>query len=94
MARCDELARHSEEPDRLTRRYGTPALRAAQELVAGWLRAAGMTTRRDAVGNVIARYEGKAPGAPAFLLGSHLDTVRDAGKYDGPLGILVALAAV
>ncbi len=94
MARCDELAHHSEEPDRLTRRYGTPALRAAQEAVAGWLRAAGMTTQRDALGNVIARYEGKAAGTPAFLLGSHLDTVRDAGKYDGPLGVLVALAAV
>ena len=94
MARCDELARHSEEPDRLTRRYGTPALRAAQATVAGWMCAAGMTTRRDAVGNLIGRYEGIPPGAPAFLLGSHLDSVRDAGTYDGPLGVLVALAAV
>jgi len=94
MDRCDHLATFSEEPDRLTRRYGTPALRAAQDAVADWMRAAGMDVRRDAIGNLIGRYAGQDRSAKTLLLGSHLDTVRDAGKYDGPLGILVALAAV
>lgn len=94
MARCDELALCSEEPACLTRRYGTGALRAAQELVAGWMRDAGMTVRRDAIGNQIGRYEGASPDAKTLLLGSHLDSVRDAGRYDGPLGVLVALAVV
>ncbi|HST89845.1 MAG TPA: allantoate amidohydrolase [Ktedonobacterales bacterium] len=100
LERCDILAAHSEEPDRLTRRYGTPPMTHVNDAVAGWMRAAGMTVRRDNIGNLIGRYEASetsAAGAGAsgtFLLGSHLDTVRDAGRYDGPLGVLVALAAV
>lgn len=53
-----------------------------------------MITRRDNLGNRIGRYEATQPGAKTLLLGSHVDSVRDAGKYDGPLGVLVALAAV
>jgi allantoate deiminase len=98
MNRCDALGGHSEEPDRLTRRFGTPAMRQANEAVAGWMRAAGMMqVRQDNVGNVVGRYEaseGGGAGARTLLLGSHLDTVRDAGRYDGPLGVLVALACV
>lgn len=94
LERCDILAAHSEEPDRLTRRYGTPPMAQVNDAVAGWMRAAGMTVRRDNIGNLIGRYEASEPGAGTFLLGSHLDTVRDAGRYDGPLGVLVALAAV
>jgi allantoate deiminase len=62
--------------------------------VAGWMEAAGMTTRRDAIGNLRGRYEGSDPNAAALLLGSHLDSVRDAGRFDGPLGVLVAVATV
>ena len=94
MERCDILAACSEEPDRLTRRFATPAMRQAQEQVAAWMRAAGMTVRRDNVGNLIGRYEAARRGAPTLLLGSHLDTVRNAGKYDGSLGVLVVLAAI
>jgi allantoate deiminase len=94
MERCDILGAISEEPDRLTRRYGTEEMRRANAAVAEWMRAAGMQTRQDAVGNLIGRYEGSSPGANTFLLGSHLDTVRDAGKYDGPLGVMVPLACV
>ena len=68
--------------------FATPALRQAQEQVAAWMRAAGMTVRRDNVGNLIGRYEAARRGAPTLLLGSHLDTVRNAGKYDGPLDVL------
>ncbi|HET6682500.1 MAG TPA: allantoate amidohydrolase [Gaiella sp.] len=91
LARADELGAISEEPDRLVRRFGTPALARASDRVAGWMEEAGLTVRRDAVGNLIGRAAGDAP---PFVLGSHLDTVPNAGRYDGPLGILVALAAV
>jgi allantoate deiminase len=94
MERCDILGSISEEPERLTRRYGTEEMRQANAFVAKWMRVAGMQTRSDAIGNLIGRYEGSSPDARTFLLGSHLDTVRDAGKYDGPLGVMVALACV
>jgi allantoate deiminase len=95
LARADELATCTEEPGRLTRRFATPALAQAGELVAGWMRDAGMRVRRDPIGNVVGRWE--PPGgatAGTLLLGSHLDTVRDAGRYDGMLGVLVGLACV
>ncbi len=94
MDRCDILGRISEEPDRLTRRFATSAMRATNAAVAGWMRDAGMAVRQDSVGNLIGRYEARDIGAKTLLLGSHLDTVRDAGRYDGPLGVLVALALV
>jgi len=94
MERCDILSHISEEADCLTRRFATPAMREVNEVVATWMRIAGMTVQIDAIGNIIGRYEASAPGAKTLLLGSHLDTVRDAGKYDGPLGVMVALACV
>jgi allantoate deiminase len=94
MARCDELARISELPDAIARIYLSPQQRAANELVQGWMREAGMETRIDAAGNLVGRYEGDKPGLPCLMLGSHLDTVRDAGKYDGPLGVISAIDCV
>jgi len=94
MARCDDLARFSEQADGLTRVAYTPQHLAANDTVAGWMRAAGMAARIDAVGNVIGRYEGERPGLPCLMLGSHLDTVRNAGKYDGMLGVVTPIACV
>ena len=94
MQRCDLLAILSEEPDRVTRRFATPPMHQVHELLKGWLLAAGMTMEIDAIGNLIGRYEANQPGAKTLLLGSHLDTVRDAGKYDGLLGVMVALACL
>src|SRR3954452_24954845 len=96
LDRADRLAACTEEPGRLTRRFAAPALAEAGDLVLGWMRDAGMPARRDAIGNVIGRWEpgGGSPAAGTLLLGSHLDTVRDAGRYDGMLGVLVALACV
>jgi allantoate deiminase len=94
MARCDELAGYTEDPGRITRSYGTPALAAARDVIGRWMRDAGLAVRVDAVGNLRGRRQGSQPAAPALLLGSHLDSVRDAGRYDGPLGILIALEAV
>ena len=94
IARCDELATFSEEPDRIVRGYGTAALGAARARVTQWMREAGMDIHVDAAGNLRGRAKSSAPAAPALLLGSHLDSVRDAGRYDGPLGILLAIEVV
>jgi allantoate deiminase len=94
MQRCDALARHSELPGGLTRVFLSPESRAASELVLGWMREAGMDARLDAIGNVAGRYEGERAGLPCLMLGSHLDTVRDAGRYDGMLGVVSAIECV
>src|SRR5262245_12092388 len=94
MRRCDLLAAFSEEQGCVTRRFATLALRQASDAVARWMRAAGMQVREDNIGNLIGRFEAERPGAKTLLFGSHLDSVRDAGRYDGPLGVLVALAVV
>ncbi|WP_067734797.1 allantoate amidohydrolase, partial [Novosphingobium naphthalenivorans] len=78
----------------LYRAYLTPAYAAAQQAVAGWMEAAGMAARRDAAANLVGRYEGDVPGAPALMIGSHLDSVRDGGRYDGPLGIMLGIECV
>ncbi len=94
MSRIDDLAALSESPDHLTRRYLTPEHRQANDLVGQWMREAGMTVRQDAVGNIIGRYEGVSEGLPAIIIGSHLDTVVMAGKFDGMLGVVTGIACV
>jgi len=95
-ARCLELSRapYSDVPDGLFRGWLTPAYRATIERVGAWMEAAGMTVRRDAAINLIGRYEGTRPDAPALVIGSHLDSVRDAGAYDGPLGVMLGIECV
>ena len=94
MERADLLAAFTEEPGRLTRRFGTQAHADASAAVSEWMSAAGMAVRRDAIGNLIGRYEADGGDAPALLLGSHLDTVPDAGRYDGALGVLAGISVV
>jgi allantoate deiminase len=94
MERCDALARHSELPGGLTRVFLSSEARAASDKVLGWMRQAGMQAWLDAIGNAAGRYEGERPGLPCLMLGSHLDTVRDAGRYDGMLGVICAIECV
>ena len=94
MKRLDLLGGISEEPDRLTRQFAGEAMRRANDAVAEWMKAAGLAVHRDNIGNLHGRYEAETPNRPTLIFGSHLDTVRDAGKYDGPLGVMVAIAAV
>ena len=95
LQRCDELAGHTTLPDGLIERvYLSPEHRAVNTLAAGWMLDAGMATWQDAAGNQCGRLEGATPGLPALLLGSHLDTVPSAGRYDGILGVLTAIAVV
>jgi len=94
---ADALAQHSDHPEHLTCAYMTPAHRAVAAMLETWMREAGFDdVRHDAVGNVIGRYRA-APGNDAARLvatGSHYDTVRNGGRYDGRLGILLPIAIV
>ncbi len=93
MARLDALARCSDEAGMLTRLYLSPAHAEAVDVLRGWMQAAGLATRLDAAATLIGRLDGP-PGARTLLLGSHIDTVRDAGRFDGALGVLCGLAAL
>jgi allantoate deiminase len=94
MERIDALARLSEMPDALARRCFTPEHRRANDLAGNWMQGAGMHVHEDAIGNIIGRYEGVSDDLPAVMIGSHLDTVVMAGKYDGMLGVLTGIACV
>ncbi|QFU15269.1 allantoate amidohydrolase [Microvirga thermotolerans] len=93
MAMLDSLARHSDDPDRLTRLYLSKAHRSAAEETLSLMREAGLDAHIDPLGSVIGRMEGANPGAPALLIGSHIDTVIDAGRYDGTLGVVLGIVA-
>src|SRR5215475_6122020 len=94
VGRINQLAAISETGEHLARLFLTTEHRAAAELILEWMRAAGMAAHLDAIGNVCGRYEGERPGLPCLMLGSHYDTVRDAGRWDGPLGVLTAISCV
>ncbi|MDO6413954.1 Zn-dependent hydrolase [Sphingomonas sp. BIUV-7] len=95
-ARCDALgvAPYSDSDTGLFRAYLTPAHAAAQEAIGAWMVGAGMVVRLDQAANLIGRYEGSQADAPVLLFGSHIDSVRDAGRYDGPLGVMLGIEVV
>lgn len=88
------LGRVTDEPGKLTRTFLSPAMRRATARVGRWMRATGLSVREDATGNLIGRLEAKNSGAKTLLLGSHLDTVRNAGRFDGALGVLLPIMAL
>jgi allantoate deiminase len=94
VGRIGALGAISETPENLTRIFLSPEHRAAAELLLSWMEIAGMRAHLDAIGNVCGRYEGDRPDLPCLMLGSHYDTVRDAGKWDGPLGLITAISCV
>lgn len=94
LARCAELDRFSAHPTWLERAHLTPQHAAAANAVADWMRQAGLGTWMDSAGNMCGRVEGREPGLPALLLGSHIDTVPDAGSFDGMLGVVMAISVV
>ena len=91
MELADRLAQWSESPDGLTCTYLSPAHRSVAAEIADLMRRAGLITEIDAVANVVGRYPTRDQAARALILASHYDTVRNAGKYDGRLGVLTAL---
>jgi allantoate deiminase len=94
VRRLDNLGRVTDQPGRLARTFHSAAMRRANTLVGQWMRDAGLKVRVDAVGNLIGRGEGTGPGTKTLLLGSHLDTVLDAGRFDGALGVLLPIVAL
>lgn len=91
MDRCDELAGYSSMAGGIERVYLSEEHAQVDRLAAAWMADAGLRTWQDASGSRIGRLEGERPGLPALILGSHLDTVPDAGRYDGILGVLLSI---
>ena len=95
LNRCDAAAAFSEEPGQITRTFCSPAMGELHSALRAWMETAGMTCRVDAAGNLFGRIESPLrPNAPALLIGSHLDSVPNAGKYDGVLGVMLGLALI
>jgi allantoate deiminase len=90
--RVDQLALQSDEPGRLTRLFGGQAILRAGAMVADWMHEAGLIVRRDIAGNIIGRSRGGTRSSGTWVIGSHIDTVPDAGRYDGVLGVLIGIA--
>ncbi len=87
-----EIGKHEEGG--VARLSFTPEERAAKDLVASYMREAGLAVREDAVGNLFGRREGRGPDAPVVLVGSHVDSVRNGGDFDGPLGVLGGIEVI
>jgi allantoate deiminase/N-carbamoyl-L-amino-acid hydrolase len=94
LSMAEYLARLSENEHALTCSYLTPAHRATATLIRDWMLSAGLEVKVDAVGNVIGSTPGATSDAPTLLTGSHYDTVVDAGRFDGRLGILLPIAVM
>lgn len=92
LQRINELAAISEMPGVITRTLGTEAFIKGRTLVAHWMQQAGLETRIDAIGNIRGRLASSKKDAKTLVIGSHIDTVVNAGKFDGPLGVLMGLA--
>src|SRR5262249_28451911 len=91
---ADRLALHSDLPDGLSCTYLTPAHRTAAKELAQWMQAAGMSVEIDGVANVVGRYPAAGRADKTLIIGSHYDTVNNAGRYDGRLGILTGLVVL
>jgi allantoate deiminase len=92
IAHCQKLARFSEDPDSIRRTFLSPPMRNCHAEIMAWLKPLGVEVRVDAAGNLRAVHAAAQSGAPRLLIGSHLDTVPNAGAYDGVLGVVLAVA--
>jgi len=94
LARCDALAECTDVPGQITRTFLSPAMDRCHRLVREWMQGAGMTVKVDRAGNLRGYYEASSEPAPRLVIGSHLDSVPNAGRYDGVLGVMLGLALV
>jgi allantoate deiminase len=94
LDRINQLAQLTDQPGSISRTFLSPAMKQANARVGGWMRELGCEVSEDGWGNLIGHLATASPGARTLLVGSHLDTVPNAGKFDGPLGVLVALASL
>jgi len=91
IADCRRIALMTEEPGRTTRRFLTEPMHAVHALLRERMEALGMKVAVDAVGNLRGLWRPKGAGAKRLILGSHIDTVPDAGAFDGVLGVMLAI---
>ena len=91
---CDTIAQFSEIRGNLTRTYLSPPFHDVHEFLRTWMHRLGMTSHLDAAGNLRGVHSCRRSHAPRLLIGSHIDTVPDAGAYDGVLGVVIALALI
>lgn len=94
LERINQLAEISDSDSGISRLYLSPAYKRGLELVTSWMQAAGMETWVDEVGNQWGRYEGQEADAPTLMIGSHLDTIPNAGRFDGILGVVLGVEVV
>src|SRR5215472_16676375 len=94
IARCCHLATFTEVPGQTTRTFLSPPMREVHAVLRQWMQSAGMSVRIDAIGNIRGLYPGPAEDSPRLIIASHLDTVPNAGAFDGPLGVLLGLALI
>jgi allantoate deiminase len=94
IARCREIAACTEVPGEITRRFLTPPMHAVHTLLRKWMEAAGMAVHVDAIGNIRGLFQSHIPHAPRLVIGSHLDTVPNAGAFDGILGVVLGISLV
>jgi allantoate deiminase len=94
IARCRKLASFSEDAGGTRRTFLSAPMKDCHREVSSWMNNLGMTLSVDAVGNLRGIYPGATPGAPRILIGSHLDTVPNAGAFDGILGVVLAIGLV
>jgi len=94
LARCREIATHTEIPGEITRRFLTSPMHDVHALLRQWMEAAGMTVQIDAIGNLRGLWLSPVLNAPRLVIGSHLDTVPNAGAFDGILGVILGIALV
>src|SRR5262245_56816881 len=94
VERCLQLAMLTEEEGRTTRTFLSPPMAEVHKLVRTWMESAGLSVSVDAIGNIRGTFQGRQPGMPRLLMGSHLDTVPGAGAFDGVLGVMAAIGLV
>jgi allantoate deiminase len=94
IARCREIAACTEVPGEITRRFLSPPMHQVHTLLRKWMEAAGMTVHVDAIGNIRGLLQSSTSHAPRIVIGSHLDTVPNAGAYDGILGVVLGIAVI
>jgi allantoate deiminase len=94
MQRINELASVTEDEGCITRNYGTPAFIEGRKKVETWMKEAGLSTFTDTIGNIRGRISSRLPNAKTLVIGSHIDTVVNAGRFDGPLGVLMGVEMV
>ncbi|MGC2819766.1 MAG: allantoate amidohydrolase [Candidatus Sulfotelmatobacter sp.] len=92
IARCLKLASFTETPGSVRRTFLSPPMRDCHQEIIKWMEPLGAQVSADAAGNLRALYPGAKADGPRLLIGSHLDTVPNAGAYDGVLGVVLAVA--